>query len=209
MTDLGDSLLERGCNDLIADGKSLTNGKRNDPDALARVVGNTAQMVVMLVRNRGPSGAECLRLHEALNIHLAEVDKRVGLAKGHADDDDDIDIHIPKSLWGKVVNLSPVAKSVIAAGLLALGTGGVAGLRAFLNIGRATATGQTESRTATRDENETILQNVRLLIAEDRKANETAQEERTARIVAAALEKTKTEFVARQVAAQAEKDKKR
>ena len=208
MTDFGDSVLERDCNELIADGKSLTNGKRNDPDTLSRVVGNTAQMVVMLVRNRGPSGAECLRLHEALNLHLAEVDKRVGLVEGHADDD--IDIHIPKGLWSKFTALHPAAISAILAGLLALGTGGVAGLRAFLNMGRATMDKQVESRVATGGENATNLAAIREILAEDRKAHEKEDEERMAHVAEAVLEKAKADALKWQAdKLAAEKDRKR
>jgi len=59
--------------DLEAGGKSLQNGRRGDMDTLCHVVGQSAQVIVAMARQKTVLAAECKELHGALESRLLGI----------------------------------------------------------------------------------------------------------------------------------------
>jgi hypothetical protein len=70
MTDLGDAILDAELKGLKASGKSLRNGDNGNIKVMSETIGRIAEMMVVVVENRGPSAQECHALHAALEKRL-------------------------------------------------------------------------------------------------------------------------------------------
>jgi hypothetical protein len=165
---------------------------------------NIRELVMSPPLDSANQDAAATRLEETVNKAAQIVAQAAVAADGvaarakeaaddKASDSVHVDIDIPNSAWAKlkVLPWKTIAAIILAA--LTAGGGGLVGVRAFFNSGRATMDKQVESHTMTGDENAAILASVKQLLAEDRKANAAAEEERTARIVAAAIERAKVD----------------